>query len=143
MIVVRTTPGSWLLWVGLVVVALEKPVQAEEADVDADAWWGRDKALHFGVSAGIATGAYGVGTVLFDKRLDAALFGGAVALGVGAAKEGADALGYGTPSWRDFTWDAAGTLVGVALGLGIDLLLAHLGSLESGSSHGTVSEPEP
>jgi len=36
-------------------------------------------------------------------------------LGLGALKEGADALGLGTPSWKDFLW----TAVGGSLGLGL------------------------
>jgi len=31
--------------------------------------------------------------------------------------------GAGSPSWKDFTWDAIGTLVGLALGWSIDLLV--------------------
>ncbi|MBK6694421.1 MAG: hypothetical protein IPG50_19770 [Myxococcales bacterium] len=93
------------------------------ASDDPDPWFGRDKALHFGASAALGAGGYGLGSLLFDKRLDAALLGGAVGLGVGAAKEGADALGLGTPSWRDFTWDFVGTVVGVALAFGLDVLV--------------------
>jgi putative lipoprotein len=39
---------------------------------------------------------------------------------VGAGKEGWDAMGHGDPSWKDFTWDVAGALVGVGLSLLVD-----------------------
>jgi putative lipoprotein len=85
---------------------------------------GRDKALHFGASALISGTGYGVGTLLFERsRVEPALFGGGIALAVGAAKEGADALGLGDPSWKDFTWDVIGTVVGLAIALGIDVAL--------------------
>ena len=90
---------------------------------EEDAWFGRDKALHFGASAVIAGSGYAVGTALFDGRLAPALLGGSVALAAGAAKEGRDALGYGNASWRDFAWDAIGTAFGVGVALGIDLLV--------------------
>jgi putative lipoprotein len=107
----------------VMLVVAARPARA--ADPDPDPWWGKDKALHFGVSAGIAAGAYGAGRAIFDRRLDAALFGGGVAIGAGAAKETLDALGHGDPSWKDLTWDLAGTVVGLALALGIDLLVSH------------------
>lgn len=111
----------------LAAAILTAAPRAKAADPDPDPWFGRDKALHFGVSAGIAAGTYGVGRALvFDKRFDAALVAGGVTLAIGAAKEGYDALGYGDPSWKDFTWDAIGTVTGVAIGLGIDLLITSL-----------------
>lgn len=93
------------------------------AHAEEDAWLGRDKALHFGASAVIAGSSYGVGTMFLDGRLGPAILGGSVALAAGAAKEGWDALGHGTPSWRDFAWDAIGTAVGLGIALGIDFLV--------------------
>ena len=107
---------------------------------DPDPWFGRDKALHFGASAALGAGGYGLGSLLFDKRLDAALLGGAVGLGVGAAKEGADALGLGTPSWRDFTWDVVGTVVGVALAFGLDV---HVFAQKAPQGTGAAAAPAP
>lgn len=93
---------------------------------DADPWFARDKALHFDVSAGIAAAGYGVSAGwLVDARWKALAIGGGVALAAGAAKELLDAthvLG-GDPSWRDFTWDVIGTLAGLAIAWGVDLLL--------------------
>lgn len=119
--------GSWARGVALLSCTLLLLTWAgsARADVDPDPWWGKDKALHFGLSAAIAGGSYGAGRAIFDRRLDAAIFGGGVAVGVGAAKEGVDALGYGDPSWKDFTWDVAGTIVGLAIALGVDLLITH------------------
>lgn len=89
----------------------------------ADEWLGRDKALHFGASAAIAGTSYGVTTAFTDKRIVAFAIGSGVALGAGIAKESIDALGYGDPSWKDFAWDVAGTLVGLGIAYGVDALL--------------------
>jgi putative lipoprotein len=98
-------------------------VAAAPARADEDPWTGTDKTLHFGVSAGIAAGSYTVGALLFDARRDALIFGGAIAITAGAAKELADLAGAGTPSWKDFTWDVMGTFTGLAVAWGIDLLV--------------------
>jgi putative lipoprotein len=93
---------------------------------DADPWFARDKALHFDVSAGIAAVGYGVSAGwLVDARWKALAIGGGVALAAGAGKELLDAthvLG-GDPSWKDFTWDVIGTVAGLAIAWGVDLLL--------------------
>jgi putative lipoprotein len=93
---------------------------------DADPWFARDKALHFDVSAGIAAAGYGVSAGwLVDARWKALVIGGGVALAAGAGKELLDAthvLG-GDPSWKDFTWDLIGTVAGLAIAWGVDLLL--------------------
>lgn len=93
---------------------------------DDDPWLSRDKALHFDVSAGIAAAGYGVSAGwLVDARWKALAIGGGVALAAGAGKELLDAthvLG-GDPSWRDFTWDVIGTVAGLAIAWGVDLLL--------------------
>lgn len=89
----------------------------------ADEWLGRDKALHFGVSAAIAGTGYGVTTAFTERRGYAFLVGGGVAISAGIAKETYDALGYGDPSWKDFAWDVAGTLVGLGIAYGVDTLL--------------------
>ena len=101
----------------LVAVLLLPRVAA--AEPDPDPWFGKDKALHFGVSAGLASGGYGLASVAYDDRLPRFLWGGGAALAIGATKEGADSLGYGQASWRDFTWD----VIGVAVGLGIAWLI--------------------
>lgn len=91
---------------------------------ERDPWLGPDKALHFGVSAGLAAGSYGAGrAVLFDARSHALLVGAGLTLAVGASKELWDLSGAGDPSWRDFTWDVIGTLVGLGVAWGLDLLI--------------------
>lgn len=80
---------------------------------DDDPWTGPDKERHFAASAGIAGGGYALGLSAFDARWKALVAGGAAAIVAGAAKEGVDALGYGTPSWRDFTWDILGAAAGL------------------------------
>ena len=59
---------------------------AAAADPDPDPWLGRDKALHFGVSAGIATASYAVSAAVFDARGHALLVAGGVSLGVAFAE---------------------------------------------------------
>ena len=96
---------------------------APAVHADDDPWWGRDKALHFGISTGLAGGIYGTAALLGASRPGSAAVAASVTLGIGIGKEVADAFGLGQPSWRDLAWDAAGTLLGVGIGLGLDLLL--------------------
>lgn len=98
---------------------------------DPDPWIARDKAFHFDASAGIAAAGYAVSAGwLVDARWKALGIGGGVALAAGAAKELVDAthLWGGDPSWKDFTWDVLGTLAGLALAWGVDLLLGGVSS---------------
>lgn len=88
-----------------------------------DDWFGRDKALHFGVSVGLAAGAYAGASLLVERRAERAAAGADVSLALGAGKELADLAGHGDPSWKDFTWDVAGTALGVGLALAVDLAL--------------------
>jgi putative lipoprotein len=105
---------------------------------DPDPWWGRDKALHFGASATIAAGSYGLGSLVLDGRAERALFGGGVALLAGVGKETLDLAGYGDPSWKDLAWDGIGTLVGVGLALSIDLAVGRSKSRSTGEARGAV-----
>ena len=91
---------------------------------DPDPWVSRDKALHFDVSAGIASATYAVSAGwLVDARWKSLAIGGGVALAAGAGKELLDMAGLGDPSWKDFTWDAIGTVCGLAIAWGVDLLV--------------------
>lgn len=88
---------------------------------DPDPWWGRDKALHFGLDAAISGAAYGFTSLATgDVRIRIA-FGAGAGLLAGAGKELVDMAGAGTPSWRDFTWSMIGMAVGVAVAVSIDL----------------------
>ncbi len=102
--------------VGLVVLLTAEAAAADE-------WWGTDKTLHFGVSAGLASGGYAVAGLVVEKPWQRALFGGTVAFGAGAAKEAYDAVGPGDPSGRDLAWDAAGVAVGLGLAATVDALI--------------------
>jgi putative lipoprotein len=97
------------------VIASARPAAADED------FWGPDKALHFGVSAGISLGAYGASTLFLEAPWQRALFASAVSLSAGAAKEAWDAMGNGTPSYADFAWDMAGTGVGVSIAFTLDV----------------------
>ena len=115
----------------VVVLSLTTATLATAAQAqDADPWFARDKALHFDVSAGLAAAGYGLSAGwLVDARWKALAIGGGVALAAGAGKELLDAthvLG-GDPSWKDFTWDAVGTVAGLLIAWGVDLLLAGVG----------------
>lgn len=98
---------------------------------DRDPWFGRDKALHFGVSVVLGAGGYAGSALVVDKPWQRALLGGAFSLTIGAGKELIDMTGYGDPSWKDFTWDVIGTAVGVGLALLIDVTLFQRGRTKS------------
>jgi len=94
--------------------------------VDPDPWLGPDKALHFGVSAGIAGGGYLVAYLLppESSEVQRLVVGGSAALAAGAAKELFDlATGLGRPSWKDLAWDVAGTAAGLAVTWWLDRIL--------------------
>ena len=85
-------------------------------------WVSEDKALHFGVSATLAAFSYGAAASLDATPLEKALWGAGVPLAVGAAKEGFDALGAGTPDWSDMGWNALGAATGLVLSWGIECI---------------------
>lgn len=97
----------------LLVLILWPAVSA--AQQDADPWFAPDKALHFGISAGIAGLGYGGTALLTEDRTVRLVVGGSVALAAGIAKELYDLAGFGDPSWKDFAWDVAGTAVGLVV----------------------------
>lgn len=86
---------------------------------DPDPWWGPDKALHFGASALITGGAYGLGTFVSPRLEGRVVFAASIGITAGLMKEVADAAGLGTPSWKDFAWDLLGT--GVAIGISVSI----------------------
>jgi putative lipoprotein len=85
-----------------------------------DPFFGADKAKHFTVSAALAASGYGLSAIVFDGRKNRAVLGATLALGAGYSKEVLDAVGCGTPSWKDFVWDVIGTGVGVGLAVALD-----------------------
>jgi putative lipoprotein len=108
------------------------------AAADEDDFWGRDKALHFGVSVALASGTYAVSASFFEARYPPLLLGAGVSLGLGVGKELADLAGLGTPSWKDLAWDAIGTVTGLVLAYGIDLAIRGVSA-----EHPAFGSPEP
>jgi putative lipoprotein len=95
---------------------------------DPDPWLGRDKAYHFGASAAVAAGTYALTASHFNARWQPLVLAGGLAVGIGAGKELLDMAGMGDPSWKDFTWDVLGTIAGLALAWGADLLIGGVDS---------------
>lgn len=110
----RRAPWLLLVW----VAALGWPVSAQ-ADSN-DPWWGRDKALHLTVSAGLASGGYALGSLVLDRPWQRATAGAAFSLTLGIAKEIRDSMGYGQASYKDFVFDVAGTALGITLAYLVD-----------------------
>ncbi len=103
----------------LACLVFGRPARAAEPDP----WWGTDKALHFTVSIGLGAGGYAASAVWLTERWQRAAAGAGFSLALGAGKELYDLGGHGDASWRDFTWDVAGTAVGVGLAYLLDLVL--------------------
>jgi putative lipoprotein len=93
---------------------------------DPDPWFGRDKALHFSLSAALAAGGYGATALATDDRRVRLAVGGGFAFSLGIAKELWDLSGHGDASWRDLTWDAVGTVTGLALAAAVDWTIQRL-----------------
>jgi putative lipoprotein len=103
---------------------------------EADPWFGQDKALHFGASAFVAIYSYGLSSIWVERRWVRAAIGGGAALAAGSGKELYDLSGHGTPSWRDFTWDVAGAVVGVGVALALDYVWSRKANASSPSAGG-------
>jgi putative lipoprotein len=86
----------------------------------ADPWWGKDKARHFGASAALAMGGYAAAAPFTERPPLRLASGAALALSLGIAKELADRHTGGDPSLRDLTWDLAGTATGLCTAWLID-----------------------
>jgi putative lipoprotein len=95
---------------------------AHAVRADDDAWLGRDKALHFAISAAISGSAYGLSALVLEHPGYRCLVGASVGLSAGIAKEIWDASGHGDPSFKDLTWDVVGVVTGTTLALGVDLI---------------------
>ncbi|HEY8210529.1 MAG TPA: hypothetical protein VIG99_23765 [Myxococcaceae bacterium] len=123
------------VWVCTLLAASGARAQAPPP-ADPDPWLSRDKALHFGLSAGFAT----VGYTLAGQSADSTevrrlVVGGSFALAVGATKELLDFVARtGTPSWKDFTWDVAGTAVGLTVSWLVDHFIVQPAHLWSGAT---------
>ena len=107
----------------LAALLLLAPATASAAPPDPDPWFGPDKALHFTLSSVIAAGGYGMTSLFTDRLATRIAFGAGLGVTVGAAKELWDLAGHGDPSWKDFTWDVLGTVVGVGIAVTFDLAM--------------------
>ncbi|HVU05103.1 MAG TPA: hypothetical protein VHE30_25310 [Polyangiaceae bacterium] len=108
----------------LSALALAATLLPRAAHAEEDRWFGSDKALHFGVSAGLGAGGYAASALFLEPRYARVLAGSAFSLTLGAGKELYDLSGHGDPSWKDFTWDVVGTAVGVGVALLVDLAVS-------------------
>jgi len=113
----------WLAAAALACALGAASARAQPADPDP--WFGPDKALHFGVSAGIAGAGYLLSYPwLPENEVGRLIVGGSAALAAGVAKELFDlTTGPGRPSWKDLTWDVAGTAAGLAVTWWLDVIL--------------------
>jgi putative lipoprotein len=114
----------------LLCLALLVPPSARGGEPEIpsrDDWFGQDKALHYGVSAGLAGAGYAGGALLFDEPGARWLTGAGLALGAGVGKEVYDAWRGSFFSFKDLTWDVLGTATGLALSWAIDRLFFHPG----------------
>lgn len=91
---------------------------------ELDPWFGADKWLHFGVSTGLSASGYGLSSLVLEPRWQRATTGAVFSLTLGATKELVDATGSGDASYKDMTYNLAGTALGVGLGLLLDLWLS-------------------
>jgi putative lipoprotein len=111
----------------LVCLSLLAPLSArgeEPAPAPRDDWFGRDKALHFGVSVGLAGAGYAGGALLFEEPGARWLTGAGVSLTAGVGKELYDAGRGSFFSFKDLTWDVVGTATGLGLSWAVDRLLS-------------------
>lgn len=104
---------------GLSLLLASEAAHAQKAP-DPDPWWGKDKALHFGVSAAITGGGYAIATQITDDIGGRAALAASLGIGVGLGKEILDACGLGDPSWKDLLWDVIGTGAALTITVSID-----------------------
>lgn len=79
--------------------------------------------LHFTADATIASATYAVAAAHLPARGHALLLAGGAAMAVGFGKEFLDLHTEGRFGWREIAWDAFGTVAGLGLAWGIDLLV--------------------
>lgn len=112
---------GWLVGSIGALCVLTFPMTASATVHDPDPWWGHDKALHFGISAGLSAAGYGVGAALAPDSTWIPLASGAgLSLTLGVGKEVFDQLQGRHFSWKDLTWDVLGTATGLLISWAVD-----------------------
>lgn len=83
-----------------------------------DSWFARDKAYHFGISAGVSAGIATVALNNGQSDAEAMVYAVAFTMPLGVGKEVYDREIKKTYwSWKDLAWDFAGALAGGAAGV--------------------------
>ncbi len=95
----------------------------DRASASEDPWFSKDKGLHFGISAALAAGGYGLTVPFDDREVVRAGVGAAFSLSIGISKELYDLHRGGALSYRDLVWDFLGTATGVLIAWLIDQAL--------------------
>lgn len=114
--------------VTLLTALLTLPAAAGAQPTDPDPWLGPDKALHFGVSAGLAMAGYGLASLGTEDTGRRLLAGAGLALAAGLGKEAWDLSGRGHASWKDLGWGVLGAATGLFLAWVIDRVLGPEGA---------------
>ena len=127
-----TPGGPCAMKATIVALATAMLVAPGARAADPDPWFGRDKALHFGASALLASSGYGATALVTEDRRTRLVVGGSFAFSLGVAKELWDLSGHGDASWRDLTWDAVGTVTGLVVAAAVDWTIERLGARRSG-----------
>ena len=117
----RGTATAWALGLGCALILL---TTSQTSAAQSDPWWGKDKAWHVSISVGLGAVGYAVLRGCDSSPTTSWIGATSTAVTVGAGKEMADAAGMGQPSWKDFTWDVVGSLIGATVAWGIDELTA-------------------
>lgn len=111
--------ARWLILAASVSSLLPRAAAAADPE-PVDLWFGRDKAKHFAVSAGLAGGGYAAGAFVFESRSARAWTGAGVSLTAGLSKELYDWHRGGLFSWKDLSFDLLGTLTGLGTAYLVD-----------------------
>lgn len=109
--------------IGGMVLTAAVLLWARPSEAQSDDWLGPDKALHFGVSAGLAAGGYALGAVFWDDYTPRFLLGAGLSLAAGVIKELVDLAGPGDASWRDMAWNLVGITTGLLVAWLIDIAI--------------------